>query len=143
MASSRRGPPDEESVARRFEVDGFEILVGRSARDNDTLSIRLARPRDVWLHAAGVPGSHVIVRRPDALAVPRAVVERAAQLAVWFSKARTARGKVPVHWCEAGDVSKVRGAPAGQVRLKRHEVMRVYPPSTEPGAAGGDGRVSR
>lgn len=126
--ASRRGvPPSVDDVARRYEVDGIEILVGRSARDNDTLSIRIARPRDVWLHAAGVAGSHVIVRRPESGEIPKSAVDRAAELAAWHSKARTARGKVPVHSCEARDVSKARGAPAGQVRLKRYEVIRVYP----------------
>lgn len=128
VVASRRGAlPDEDDVARRFEVEGLVILVGRSARDNDTLSLKLARPRDLWFHAAGVAGSHVIVRRPESGDIPRAVVDRAAELAAWHSKARSARGKVPIHWCEARDVGKVRGAPPGQVRLKRHDVIRVYP----------------
>ncbi len=102
--------------------------MGRSARDNDILSLRVARPRDVWLHAAGVPGSHVVVRRPEGGAeIPRSVIERAAQLAATHSKARSARGKVAVHWCEARDVSKARGSPPGQVQLRRFEVIRVYP----------------
>ena len=101
--------------------------MGRSARDNDTLSIRLARPSDLWFHVAGSPGSHVIVRREAGdPPPPRSVLERAAGLAAWHSKARDAKGKVPVHWCEAGDVSKARGAPAGQVRLRRYDVLKVY-----------------
>lgn len=131
MGGSRR-PPDEDSVARRHIVDGFTILVGRSARDNDTLSLRIAAPRDLWFHAAGVAGSHVIIRRPESgEEIPRAVIERAAQLAAWHSKARNARGKVPVHWCAASDVGKTRGAPAGQVRLARHDTLRVYPRDDE------------
>jgi predicted ribosome quality control (RQC) complex YloA/Tae2 family protein len=116
-----------EDVATRHDADGWEIWVGRSARANDTLSLKLARPRDLWFHVAGSPGSHVIVRRDSGEGdPPRSVLERAAALAAWHSKARDARGKVPVHWCEAGDVGKARGAPAGQVRLRRYEVMRVY-----------------
>ena len=130
--SRRRGPPDDDEVARRHDAEGIEILVGRSARDNDTLSLRIARPRDLWLHAAGVAGSHVIVRRPESGDIPKSVVERAAELAAWHSKARAARGKVPVHWCEAQDVSKMRGAPAGQVRLKRYDIIRVYPKGDDP-----------
>lgn len=126
--ASRRGPPDPEAVARVHEVDGFTVLVGRSARDNDTLSLRIARPRDLWFHAAGVPGSHVVVRRPESgEEIPRGVMERAAQLAAWHSGARNARGKVPVHWCAASELSKPRGAPPGQLRLGRHETLRVYP----------------
>ena len=108
-------------------VDGYEILVGESAKENDRLTFRVADPLDLWLHAAGVPGSHVIVRNPDRLdALPKRVVEAAAALAVAHSKAKNARGKVPVHVCRACDVRKRRGAPAGQVQLRRYDTVRVY-----------------
>ena len=112
-----------------FELDGFEILVGRSARDNDRLTVRIAGARDLWLHAGGHAGSHVVVRAVDGPTgeVPKHVVERAAELAAWHSKARGAGGKVSVHLCRAGDVGKPRGAPAGQVRLRRYDTLRVYP----------------
>lgn len=113
---------------RTIEYDGFEILVGKSARENDHLTFRVARPRDLWLHAAGYAGSHVVVRLPEGVDdAPRAVIERAAELAAWHSKAREARGKVAVHLCRAGDVRKRRGAPAGQVQLRKFETVRVYP----------------
>jgi len=109
------------------EVDGFEILVGLSAKENDRLSLRVADPLDVWMHAAGCPGSHVIVRNPDKLdPLPRPVLQRAAALAVKHSKAKNARGKVPVHVTRACDVTKRRGAPAGQVQLKRFDTLKVY-----------------
>ncbi|CAN5717067.1 hypothetical protein BH23GEM10_BH23GEM10_12120 [soil metagenome] len=111
-----------------IDVAGHEVLVGRSARDNDELSLRVARPRDLWLHAAGHAGSHVVIRQPDDGAdVPRAVIERAAALAAYHSKARNARGKVAVHMCRAADVRKPRGAPAGTVELRRYDTVRVYP----------------
>lgn len=117
---------------RTIVVDGFEILVGRSARDNDELTFRVAEPRDFWLHAAGYAGSHVVVRNPDGLAeLPRHVLERAAALAAWRSKARNARGKVPVHVCRAADVSKPRGFKPGEVRLRRWETVRVYPAAAQ------------
>lgn len=108
--------------------DGFEILVGRSARENDRLSTREARPDDLWLHVAGHAGSHVVIRAADGKTgeVPREVVEHAAWLAIWHSKARGAGGKVPVHLCRARDVSKRRGAPAGQVVLRDYETLKIY-----------------
>lgn len=112
---------------RTHEVEGFEILVGKGARENDELSLRVARPRDLWLHAAGYAGSHVVIRLPDGEDdAPRSVIERAAELAAWHSKAREARGKVAVHLCRAGDVRKRRGAPPGEVVIRRHETVRVY-----------------
>ncbi|HET7322244.1 MAG TPA: NFACT RNA binding domain-containing protein [Longimicrobiaceae bacterium] len=113
---------------RTFEHDGFEILVGKGARENDELTFRVAAPNDLWLHASGFAGSHVIVRNPEKLnVVPRAVVERAAALAVYHSKARDAKGKVEVHLCRAADVRKPRGLPPGKVELRRWESVKVYP----------------
>ncbi len=112
---------------RTILIEGFEILVGRSSEDNDHLTFDVAEPHDLWLHVAGgTPGSHVIVRNPDKGEVPKPVVERAAALAAWYSKARGAP-KVEVHVCRASDVSKPRGAPAGLVELSRYKSVRVKP----------------
>jgi predicted ribosome quality control (RQC) complex YloA/Tae2 family protein len=113
---------------RAVEVEGFEILVGKGDRENDRLTFAVAEPRDFWLHVAGPAGSHVVVRNPLNLAeLPRAVVERAAELAAWHSKARGSRGKVEVHVCRVADVRKPRGFDAGQVLLRRWDAVRVYP----------------
>jgi len=111
-----------------FDADGYEILVGRSARDNDRLTFDVAAPQDLWLHVSGTPGSHVVVRNPGGGEVPRPVVKRAAELAAFHSKARAAGGKVNVHVCRACDVSKPRGAKPGSVRLRRFDEVKVYVP---------------
>ncbi|WP_438027370.1 NFACT RNA binding domain-containing protein [Sorangium sp. So ce233] len=112
---------------RTLVVDGFEVLIGRGDEDNDALTFEIAEPHDLWLHVAGgTPGSHVIVRNPDRVEVPREVVERAAAAAAWYSKARGA-AKVEVHVCRVADVSKPRGAPAGMVQLARWKSVRVRP----------------
>lgn len=101
--------------------------MGKGDADNDRLTFGLAEPLDFWLHVAGVPGSHVIVRNPERLPeLPRDVLAAAAQLAAWHSKARGARGKVEVHVCHAADVSKPRGFAPGEVRLRRWDSVRVY-----------------
>jgi predicted ribosome quality control (RQC) complex YloA/Tae2 family protein len=112
---------------RQFDLEGFEVLVGKSNADNDTLTLRVAEPRDFWLHVAGYAGSHVVVRNPDGLsALPKGVLEGAAALAAWHSKAREAGGKIEVHVCRASDVSKPRGFAPGKVQLKRWDSVRVY-----------------
>lgn len=118
---------------RTVVVEGFEVLVGRGAAENDHLSLEVAEPRDFWLHVAGgVAGSHVVVRNPDGLAeLPRTVVQRAAELAAWHSKARGARGKVEVHLCRAADVGKPRGFARGEVALRRWTSLKVYPRGDE------------
>lgn len=109
-------------------VDGFEILIGRGDDENDMLTFDVAAPEDGWLHVAGgTPGSHVIVRNPEKLeTLPPGVVRRAAELAAWHSKARGA-ARVEVHVCRVEDVSKRRGAPAGEVMLRRWRAVRVTP----------------
>jgi predicted ribosome quality control (RQC) complex YloA/Tae2 family protein len=109
-------------------VDGFEVLIGRGDAENDHLTFDVAAAEDGWLHVAGgIPGSHVVVRNPDKLvALPRAVLRRAAELAAWYSKARHA-SRVEVHVCRVADVSKRRGAPAGEVMLRRWRPLRVQP----------------
>ncbi len=53
---------------REFKsAEGFTILVGRNASDNDHMTFHVAAPHDLWLHAAGQPGAHVIVRNPRRL----------------------------------------------------------------------------
>lgn len=115
---------------RTFTFEGFEILVGRGEDDNDHLTFDVAEPHDLWLHVGGgTPGSHVVIRNPDKGDVPRPVIERAAALAAWYSKARSA-SSVDVHYCKASEVSKPRGAPAGLVELARWKNMKVKPAAT-------------
>lgn len=119
---------------RTIEVEGFEVLIGRGARENDTLTFGVARGVDTWLHVAGgTPGSHVVIRNPDRLPIPRSVLQRAAAFAAWYSKARDG-GWVDVHYCKASDVRKPKGAPAGLVQLVRYDRVRVRPQPPEPDA---------
>ena len=69
--------------------------MGRSARDNDTLSIRIARGSDTWLHTADVPGSHVVLRTPKGQEPDGEEVLDAAHLAIHFTGQGTDRA--PVH----------------------------------------------
>jgi predicted ribosome quality control (RQC) complex YloA/Tae2 family protein len=115
---------------REVECEGFTILVGKGDEENDRLTFGVAEPRDLWLHVSGPAGSHVVVRNPegrDIADVPRPVIERAAELAAWHSKARGARGKVEVHLCRIADIRKPKGFAPGQVLLKRWEAVKVYP----------------
>jgi len=131
-------------VARRFvSPDGMTVLVGRTAADNDVLSLRLGAPRDFWLHVAGESGSHVVVRNPQALdRLPRDTERFAGALAARYSKARHG-GRVAVHVTTCSEVSKVRGQPPGQVSLGRFRSIQVEPwsePEPAQGAPEGEGR---
>lgn len=114
-------------VARRFvSPDGFTVLVGKSAADNDLLTFELGSPRDAWLHVAADSGSHVVVRNPDGDRLPKETLRFAAGLAAGYSKAR-AGGRVAVHACTCADVHKPRGFAAGKVTLDRYETLHAVP----------------
>jgi predicted ribosome quality control (RQC) complex YloA/Tae2 family protein len=134
-ASSPRASLEGEAILgskgkgyRTVDIDGFEVLVGKGDAENDALTFDVADPHDFWLHVAGPAGSHVVVRNPDKVEeLPRTVLEAAAVLAAWHSKARGSRGKVEVHVCRVSDVSKPRGLDPGQVLLRRWKSVKVYP----------------
>jgi predicted ribosome quality control (RQC) complex YloA/Tae2 family protein len=116
------------SAARVFQSsEGMTILVGKSSRDNDQLTQKLAHPEDFWLHVANYGGSHVLLRNPGKLAIlPQQSLLEAAQLAAYFSQARNA-SKVEVHYTQKKHVSKPRGAKPGLVSLRQFKSIRVVP----------------
>jgi predicted ribosome quality control (RQC) complex YloA/Tae2 family protein len=122
---SRRaqGPP---GVRAYRSSDGFEVLVGRNASDNDRLTFRIAGPHDLWFHSADYPGSHVVVRNPKRAAIPQRTVIEAAQMAAFFSQAK-ADSKVNVHYAERKFLSKPKGSAAGLVRLSSFKTLLVQP----------------
>ena len=113
-------------VRRYLSTDGYEILVGRAARDNDNLTFRIARPHDLWFHAGDYPGSHVVVRNPTRKEIPQRTVIEAAQLAGRFSQASD-DAKVVIHYTERKFLSKAWGAAPGLVRLSSFRSITVEP----------------
>jgi predicted ribosome quality control (RQC) complex YloA/Tae2 family protein len=113
-------------VRRYLSTDGYEILVGRAARDNDNLTFRIAQPNDLWMHTGDYPGSHVVVRNPTRKEIPQRTVIEAAQLAGRFSQA-SGDSKVVVHYTERKFLSKPKGAAPGLVRLSRFRSITVEP----------------
>jgi predicted ribosome quality control (RQC) complex YloA/Tae2 family protein len=124
-----RGQKSAEAVqgARRYRSsDGYEILVGRAARDNDHLTFRVARPHDLWLHAADYPGSHVVVRNPTRAEIPQRTIIEAARLAANYSHAKR-DAKVDVHYTPRKFLSKPKGVAPGLVRMSSFRTITVEP----------------
>ena len=113
-------------VRRYLSTDGYEILVGRAARDNDHLTFRVAQPNDLWMHAGDYPGSHVVVRNPTRKEIPQRTIIEAAQLAGRFSQA-SEDAKVVIHYTERKLLSKPKGAAPGLVRMSRFRSLTVEP----------------
>lgn len=112
---------------RRYRSsEGYEILVGRAAHQNDHLTFRVARATDLWLHAADYPGSHVIIRNPDRGEIPHRTIIEAAQLAAKFCQANK-DSKVTVHYTLRKFLSKPKGAARGLVRMSSFRAITVEP----------------
>jgi len=106
--------------------DGLPILVGKSGPGNDRLTWRLARSHDLWLHAQGIPGSHVVVRLDKRKPVPPRTLREAAQLAAYYSRAR-GHVKVPVDYALRKYLRKPKAAAPGLVLLSQEKTIVVRP----------------
>ena len=113
-------------VRRYRSSDGFEILVGRAAQTNDRLTFKVAKPHDLWLHAADYPGSHVVIRNPTRNEIPHRTIIEAAQLAAKFSQAGE-DSKVTIHYTSRKFLSKPKGAAPGLVRMSTFKTIVVTP----------------
>lgn len=113
---------------RRLILDKkWDVYIGKDGPNNDLLTFRFANKWDIWLHAQGVPGSHVIIHLPKRDQMPpRHVIEQAAQIAAANSKARHA-STVPVIYTQARYVSRIRKAPPGTVKVQNEKVLFVKP----------------
>lgn len=111
---------------REAETGGYEIRIGKNARSNDKLTSG-AHKEDIWLHARGAGGSHVVIRMQNKTGYPpKHVVRTAAAWAAYHSKLRGSE-LVPVIVTKRKYVTKPKGAPAGTVRVQREEVEIVTP----------------
>lgn len=106
--------------------DGYRILIGRGSKDNDTLTFKIARGRDIWLHARESSGSHVIIVRPREAPVPERTMLEAANLAAYWSSAKNDT-RVDVGWTERKHVSKPSGAAPGRVSVASMRNLLVTP----------------
>ena len=121
----KRPRPPRSQPIRVMTPAGFEVIIGRNALQNERVTWRIAQPDDVWLHAQGVPGSHVIIRT-DAREAPAEVVEQAAAWALWHSRARES-AKAPVIVTRKRHLRKIKGGRPGQVRVLHYRTLTVRP----------------
>ncbi len=129
-AETDRKQTDDRQGARprRYVTStGWSVWAGRSNHENDIVTHRLAAQNDVWFHAHGYAGSHVILRREGRNEEPsNRTLEEAAGVAAYWSKGRTAN-KVPVVYTLAKYVSKPRGGAPGLAVMKREKTIMVRP----------------
>lgn len=118
---------DEEVLPYHLTTyDGYTILIGKNAASNDKLMQGYSYKDDLWLHAKDATGSHVLIKYQSGKNYPAAVIERAAQLAAYYSKRKTDT-LCPVTVTPRKYVRKRKGDPAGAVVVEREDVILVEP----------------
>lgn len=113
---------------RRYRAScGWEILIGKSNKDNDELTFHISSKEDYWFHAWQAAGSHTVLRLPDRSSKPdKKTLLEAASLAAYHSKARHS-SKVPVIYTQVKYVRKPRKFPPGKVLIEREKQLMVKP----------------
>jgi predicted ribosome quality control (RQC) complex YloA/Tae2 family protein len=115
---------------RRYHCKGYEILVGRNPSQNEEITFHTAAREDIWLHVRQSPGAHVIIRRGSRKDdIPPEVIEEAAALAAFWSRAKTS-SKCAVDYTLAKYVRKPPGTPRGHVTYERAKTIIVRPEPT-------------
>jgi predicted ribosome quality control (RQC) complex YloA/Tae2 family protein len=103
--------------------EGFTILVGKNARQNEEITFHRANAEDLWLHARNVPGSHVVIVRAGR-EVPESTIQEAAKMAARFSQARDDL-RVDVIVTQRKNVHRVKGGKAGMVTVRQEQIISV------------------
>lgn len=107
---------------------GFQIWIGKNAANNELLTLKYAHKDDLWLHARDVSGSHVVIKHQAGKTFPKEVIERAAEIAAFYSQRKT-DSLCPVSYTTKKYIRKVKGTAVGSVRMDREEVLMVVPKS--------------
>ncbi len=118
----------DRSTFREFCVSGnWRVFVGQNDKKNDELTFQFADKNDLWFHARGVPGSHVLLKRDGRKDNPsKRAIEEAASIAAYFSKSKTS-SMVAVIMTARKYVRKRKGLRPGQVIVEREEVVMAEP----------------
>lgn len=102
---------------------GYRLTFGKNNSQNEILTFAYAKKSDLWFHAQGYHGAHLII---EAASAPEDVLRYAANLAAWFSQGRYS-SSVPVDYCQVKDVKKIKGAKSGFVRIQHQKTIYIDP----------------
>jgi predicted ribosome quality control (RQC) complex YloA/Tae2 family protein len=125
QAKGKAVPPGGGVPLHVQSDDGFTILIGKNSRQNEEVTFHQATANDVWLHARGVPGAHVIIKAAGR-EVPRRTLEQAARLAAYYSQARGSTS-VPVDHTQQRHVRHMKGGGPGMVIYERERTIHAEP----------------
>ena len=121
-------PPGGGTPLHLQSRDGFTVLIGKNSRQNEEVTFHQATANDIWLHARGVPGAHVIIKAAGR-EIPRSTIEQAASLAAYYSQARGTT-TAPVDYTLQRYVRHMKGGGPGMVIYEKERTLYVAPESS-------------
>jgi len=123
MAKEKR---EASSPLRRFHSgEGLEIFCGKHNAGNEYLLRNIARGNDLWFHAQGLPGSHVLLKVGPQEPKFNSILE-AATIAAYYSRGRTSE-RIPVDYTQVKNLRRPRGAKPGFVTYSQQKTALVRP----------------
>ena len=124
--TQKKNKKDEISKPNVINYNGYDIYVGKNNKQNDYLTLKIARSNDLWFHTKDIPGSHVIISKKQGEEIPDEVILKAAKLAALHSKAK-GLAKTPVDYTIIKNVKKPSGAKPGMVIYENYNTIYVNP----------------
>ena len=121
----KKGKTPSVGAPYEFEYNGYTIYVGRNNLQNDYLTMKMSRSRDLWLHCKNIPGSHTLLKYIGE-EFPNDVIEVAASICAFYSKGKNS-SYVEVDYCPVSHVKKPSGARAGMVIYEGYNTAFVKP----------------
>ncbi len=123
----RQSVRPEDQLYKAVSPGGWQLLWGKNSRTNDHVSRHMTGPRDLWFHAKGMPGSHLVLKCGDSIdKVSEEDVHHAASFAAGYSKGKD-DGKVEVIVAQGREVKKPKGARPGLVTVDAYRTVIVAP----------------
>lgn len=128
---SRKKKKVKDSAPKVLHIvyEGYDLYIGKNNRQNDYVTFKIGRGKDLWLHTKDIHGAHVIVKAKGDAPIPETVQTFAAQLAAYFSKGRHS-GQVPVDATLRKFVKKPSGAAPGMVIYTDQRTLYATPDET-------------
>ena len=121
----RLGGGGRQGPLKVVSGDGYVIWIGRNSRQNEKVTFRTANSQDIWLHARGAPGAHVVIRN-DGRRIKADLIAAAAAIAAYYSRKRNEK-RVLVDYTRVKHVKAIKGAGPGMVIYKNEQTIAVRP----------------
>ena len=116
-------PKEREGELLKFEINRFEVYVGKNNKQNDYIISKLSKDEDYWFHTRLCAGSHVLLRVRE-LEPDEETLFECCKLAREYSSA-SQPSKVGVIYTKRKFIKKPPRAPLGYVIYKNEKEVLV------------------